>query len=113
MVINSTILFFIGRILRFIYCVLFIDGNNKYIFEMAKIHRCYNGTCFCQVVGILLDLTDITDKQSFYIFFTDVGCDNTFAYSYLVVLNPGSSDSSSYAYTTHNCIVSHYRQDCF
>ena len=53
---------------------------------MLEIYRCNNSTCFCQVVGILLDLTDITDKQSFYIFFTDVGCDNTLTYSYFIVL---------------------------
>ena len=53
---------------------------------MAKIHRCYNGTCLCQIVWILLDFADIADKQSFYKFLTDVGCDNTLTYSYFIVL---------------------------
>ena len=66
------ILFFIGRILRFVYRVLFIGGDHKYIFQMTEINRCNDRTCFCQVIGILLDLTDITNKQSFHIFFTDV-----------------------------------------
>lgn len=62
-VINNIILFFIGRILRFVYRVLFIGGDHKYIFQMTEINRCNDRTCFCQVIGILLDLTDITNNS--------------------------------------------------
>ena len=86
MVINNTILFFIGRILRFVYCVLFIDGNDKHIFQMAEINGCNDRTCFCQVIGILLDFADITDKQSFHVFFVFFLSDNTFSHGYFVIL---------------------------
>ena len=44
---------------------------------MLKIHRCYNCTGLCQIVGIQFNLADVTDKQSLYIFVTDIGSNNS------------------------------------
>ena len=53
---------------------------------MKEIHRCYNGSCLSQVIAVYLHFAYIADKQSFYKFLTDIGSNNTFPDSHLVLL---------------------------
>ena len=63
---NFIIKFVLTAAILFIYC------NYKYIFQVLKIYRCDDCSGFSQIVAVLPDFADISDKQSFYIFFTDI-----------------------------------------
>ena len=53
---------------------------------MLEIYRCDNGTCFGQIVAVLFHLTDVSVKQSLYIFLTDIGGNDAFPHCYFIIL---------------------------
>ena len=79
MVKNRVILLFINRI-PLIHC------DYQHILQMSEIYRCNDGSILCQVIAVLGNLTDISDKQSLHIFLADIGGDNTFSHSNLIIL---------------------------
>ncbi len=68
---NAILLFICSRLLSCLSIVinriLFIYGNDKYIFQMLEIYRCDNCTCFCQIVGFCsISLTYPINSPSTY-----------------------------------------------
>ena len=53
---------------------------------MFKIHHRGKSSCFCQIIGIFLDLTDIADKDPGKKFFADIRGYDLFSLLDLVII---------------------------